>query len=173
MSIKKSVAAVAAASVFFASPAFAAGYLMLGDIKGESRDASHKDWIDIRAVTDGGVTNLSTASTGRTRAGVNWANFEIVKDLDASSPLLRDALARGRVFQDAEIHFTRSGERAPYYKIKMSNVRVTSVGGTVSDEGREETLSLMAEGITWTYDPQTPGGKTTTASTGVQAGGRR
>src|SRR5262245_16455736 len=78
-------------------------FAKLGDIKGESRDAKHKDEIDVLSYS-WGVTNpaIKTGSGG----GAGKATFQdlvIVHKIDKASPSLLRACATGVHLKDATI----------------------------------------------------------------------
>lgn len=106
-----------------AGPAAAAGYLKLGDIKGESSDINHKDWIDVmswswsttrtgdpdRPLVAGRIPNAgveremkeSGEKGGTEDINIGVGEFQEVavsKSMDKSSPKLLEAATKGKVF---------------------------------------------------------------------------
>lgn len=137
----------------------AAGYLKLGDIKGESTDADHKDWIDVLSV-DWGIHKPGGGATGATRRRAVLRDFVVQKRLDKSSPLLAEALVTNETISEVVFAFTRDGEKAPYLQYELKNVLVTSYsvsGGTEGNVVPTEQLSLNFEEIKVTYTERSGG----------------
>ena len=69
-----------------------------GDIKGESTDKDHKDWVMIlkydHALTQPPSVSQKTAG-GRAAEEVNHSEFTVVKLLDAATPKLYEAACKG------------------------------------------------------------------------------
>lgn len=134
------------ATAFLAVPATAqAGFLQIDDIEGEATARGHERWIDVLSVSyawglpDGGTT---TGQTRRARGRVNVDGLTIVKEMDASTPLLVNALARGTVSQSATIDVMRGN--AVVLKYELTNVAITS---HAMMDGKEH-VSLRFESIT-------------------------
>jgi type VI secretion system secreted protein Hcp len=137
-----------------------AGYLKLGDIKGESQDDGHKDWINLLSVSTGITRPMAQGVSGSTRhrATANFSDILCVKEADASTPKLQEALADGKCFAKVEIHLCTSSEgakRIPYLVWELKNVRVTSYSCSGATDGPgvpTESLSLNYEEIKVIYD---------------------
>lgn len=134
----------------------AAGYLKIGDIKGESVDPAHEGWIDIESFS-WGITCDPAAPAGTRQ----HKPLTITKEIDKSSPLLMVACGGGGDPTGLGVSMTlvlndpdRNGGK-DYYKIEFSDVIVTSfqTGGASPDSKPTETISLNYEKITWTYIP--------------------
>ena len=65
-----------------AAPAAAAGYLKLGDIKGESSDSKHKDWIDVESWSWGESRPAGAASGMRMKGSKIGENAPASGDAD-------------------------------------------------------------------------------------------
>jgi len=147
--ILKPVLAAFAALLILALPAAAAGYLKLGDIKGEATDAGHKDWIDITSLSEG-VDQSVSASAGARSAGKSTLRPVIItKAVDGTTPALREAALTGKVIKEATIEYGR-------LTLVLKDVRVLSAAS--SGEGAEltEQISLLATQAEWRI-PGTPG----------------
>jgi len=146
--ILKPALAACAAFLIFAAPAFAAGYLKLGDIKGESVDARHKDWIDIQSVSEG-ADQSAAASVGTARATgkASLRPVTITKAVDGTTPALREAVLTGKVIKDATIEYGR-------LTLVLKDVRVLSA----ASDGETEEVTLQATQMEWQI-PGTPGVK--------------
>jgi len=139
-----------------AFPSQAAMFLKLGDIQGESTDPEHSDWINLLSVNEAISRPTSSTDSTRTRSSAVFEDVGIGKELDKSSPKLREALASGRVFPKAEIELTTTcgaGAREVYFKYELTNVSVTSISlnASGSETAPVEEFSLNFEEIKWTY----------------------
>jgi type VI secretion system Hcp family effector len=136
-----------------------AGYLKLGDVKGESVDDGHKDWINLLSVSQAITRPMSSGVSGSTRhrASANFGDIICVKEVDASTPKIAEAIADGKHFPKVEIHLTTSSggdKRLPYLTWDLKNVRVTSysVAGATDGGVPTESMSLNYEEIKQVYD---------------------
>ena len=136
-----------------------AGYIKIGDIKGESTDQGHKDWINLLSVSQGLSRPMRAGTSGSTRqrASVDCGDLVMVKEVDSSTPKLIEACCDGTVFPEVKVDLcTSSGgdSRIPYYQWTLTNVHVTSYdcsGGAQDGQIPTESLSLNYEEIRWTY----------------------
>ncbi|MEM6330890.1 MAG: type VI secretion system tube protein Hcp [Planctomycetota bacterium] len=137
-----------------------AGYLKIGDIVGECKDKGHEDWIELLSVSQGVSRPMKAgaSSSTRNRASADLGDVVMVKELDASTPKLIQAICDGTTFPEVTIDLCTSaggGERIPYMKWVLKEARVTSydVSGASSDGAvPTETLALNYEEVNWTYD---------------------
>ncbi|MEM1056517.1 MAG: type VI secretion system tube protein Hcp [Bacteroidota bacterium] len=132
---------VVAALALLAAPTSAqTGFLQIGDIEGEATDRDHRGWIDILSVSyEWGVTQ---GQSGRTRGRVTYGDLIVVKEIDAATPLLIDALTRGVVTPKATVHLKRGNSVVLTYE--LANVRITS---HAMQDGKEH-VSIAFESIT-------------------------
>lgn len=145
------------------------GYVKIGDIKGESVDKEHKDWINLLSVSQGLTRPMPQGSSGSTRqrGSVSCGDVTLVKELDKSSPKLLEAICDGTVFPEVLIDMvtsTGAGNRKPYFTWVLKNVMVSdfSVAGSTDDGSvPTEQISLNYEEIKWTYDTMGKDGKST------------
>jgi type VI secretion system secreted protein Hcp len=132
-------------------------FAKLGDIKGESRDAKHKDEIDVLSYS-WGITNPATIKTGG-GGGTGKATFQdlvIVHKIDKASPSLLLACATGEHLKDATFTERKAGKgQQEFLIIKMNDVIITSVvqGGSTA-EPASETVSLEFAKVDFEYRPQ-------------------
>jgi type VI secretion system secreted protein Hcp len=81
-------------------------FAKIGDIKGESLDAKHKDEIEVLSFS-WGVANSGSAGSGAGRA--TFQDLSIVHGIDKATPELLKACATGLHIKDATItHRTRA-----------------------------------------------------------------
>jgi type VI secretion system secreted protein Hcp len=128
--------------------------MKLGDIKGESTDTDHKDWIIIESMSQ------PIHRAGGTSSQPIFPDMTVAKSLDKSTPKLMEAVAKGRHFPDATIEFTRTldnGQQQPYLQYKLSDVLVSSYQHSANSEPPAgsppptDSFSLNFEEIKITY----------------------
>ncbi len=119
-------------------------FLNFGDIKGESSDKEHKDWITVESFSWG----LLRAGTGAptTRAAMRPASqtLTVTKRLDMASPKLMAACSSGR-------HFTVVTLESGRVRYELHDVIVSSF-----KQGPTETLTLNFTSMTKQYVPLSP-----------------
>ncbi|MEW5787869.1 MAG: type VI secretion system tube protein Hcp [Pseudomonadota bacterium] len=140
-----------------------------GDIKGDSRDAKHKDTIEVTTWAHSmRQPKSATASSagGHTAERVEHGEMIFTKDIDGSSPKLYQACSSGLVTNDVIIYFYRAfggtnttgdpsstQNRHQYMKIELKNALIAAVAPSVNSEGiPQETFALTYSAIKWTYD---------------------
>jgi len=149
-------------------------YLQIGDIKGESMDDKHKDWIECLDV-DFGVDQprspVTSTAGGHTTARAEFDEVLIAKLTDASTPILLQHCAMGKTIPKAKFEFFRAdgnGERIKYFEMALESVLISSVKpGIQPGVGMQEHLSLKFAKVTWKYTQQ----KITGGSGGSTTGG--
>lgn len=137
-----------------------AGYLKVGDIKGESNDEGHKDWINLLSVSNNITRPMGAGASGSTRhrSSATFGDVVCVKEVDASTPKLQESIADGTNFPKVNIDLCTSsegGKRIPYLRWELKNCRVTSYSVSGATDGSQvptEQLSLNFEEIKVTYD---------------------
>lgn len=131
-------------------------FAKLGDIKGESTDAKHKDEIEVLSFS-WGVTNSASASPGGgVGAGKATPNdLMIVHAIDKATPGLLRACATGSHIKEATITHRKAGKgQIEYLIVKLHDVLVTAVTHGGSDHGNSENVSLSFAKIALEYRPQ-------------------
>ncbi len=141
---RKTLIALAVAAFAAATPAFAAGYMKLVDIKGESTDAKHKDWITIESLAEGiDVPTSAPSGAGSARAGkVQVRPVVITKAIDSTTPHIRQAALTGKVQKDAVIEY---GDLV----VTLKNVTVSSASSQTIAGKQVEEVTLSATEIMW------------------------
>ena len=141
-------------------------FLKIDGVAGESVDDKHKDWIDILSFSHG-VSQPAVAALGGQRATgrADFQDFSLVKTLDKSSPRLNLFCANGTHLSDLTFEICQpSGEKLPFYKVKLTDVIVTSVrpagiaNGVDTRPAEEVTFSFGK--IEWIYTETDSEGKT-------------
>lgn len=130
-------------------------FAKIGDIKGESTDAKHKDEIEVLSFS-WGVTSGGSASTPGGGAGKATAHdLNIVHAIDKATPALLRACATGMHLKDATITHRKAGKgQHEYLVVKLSDVLVTAVTHGGGDQGNSENVSLSFAKIALEYRPQ-------------------
>ena len=132
-----------------ATPALAAAacYMKIADVKGESRDARHQDWIEIESYSP--RLNLPSQGTPRTRS--TPGQITVVKQTDKSSPNLLRYASTGKHIPTAVLECRKAGgDKQEYLQYKLIDVRVSSV----EPRGVMEEVSFTYGKVQWRYLPQ-------------------
>ena len=131
-------------------------FAKIGDIKGESLGAKHKDEIEVLSFS-WGVTNSAANAAGGVGAGkAVFQDLSIVHHVDKSSPQLMTACASGVHLKDATITCRKAGKgQQEYFVVKMNDVIVTAVQQNTADgQLGSETINLAFANIDIEYVPQ-------------------
>lgn len=129
-------------------------FLKIGDIKGESKDKDHKDWIDIQSYSFGLSNSGTFAVGGGGGAGkVSFQDFNFAKFVDASSPHIFQAVATGKHFAEAnfEVVDIFGSARLPFVRYKLGDVMVTSFSQSSGGDLPTESFSLNYAKIEFEY----------------------
>jgi type VI secretion system secreted protein Hcp len=133
-------------------------FAKIGDIKGESTDARHKNEIDVLSWS-WGVSQSGTMAHG-SGGGEGKASFHdlnVTHHIDKASPLLLKSCATGAHIPEATITVRKAGKGQQEYLIfKMSDVLVSSVTmSVVADEATTmENVTLQFAKVDFEYKPQ-------------------
>lgn len=135
-------------------------FAKLGNIKGESIDAKHKDEIEVLSFSWGVITAAPAGGSAGGVAGgkATFHDLSIVHRIDKASPLLLKACATGEHLKDATITHRKAGkEQQEFLTVKMNDVVITAVvhGGSAGqpDPG-SETVNLTFAKVDFEYKPQ-------------------
>jgi type VI secretion system secreted protein Hcp len=135
-------------------------FAKIGDIKGESLDAKHKDEIEVLSYS-WGVTNAGSMAHG-SGGGEGKATFHdlsFVHNIDKASAVLMQACATGTHYKEATITHRKAGKgQHEYLVVKMNDVIITSVTHGGSGDGHSENVSLAFAKVAVEYKPQKPDG---------------
>jgi type VI secretion system secreted protein Hcp len=136
-------------------------FAKLGDIKGESVDAKHKDEIEVLSFS-WGLTNAGS-SPSAAGAGAGKATFKdlsIVHRIDKASPALMQACANGTHIKEATITHRKAGkEQQEYFVVKLNDIIITSVTHAAgSGEPASENVSLTFAKVAVEYKSQNADG---------------
>ena len=142
-------------------------FIKIGDIKGESKDKTHKEKIDVLAWS-WGISNSGNAQVGGgAGAGkVNVQDLSFTKYVDSATAPLLLAASDGEHFKEANLIVRKAGkDPVEYIKIKMEEVLITSVstGGSGGEDRLTENVTLNFAKVHLDYTPQGDDGKAGTA----------
>lgn len=150
-------------------------FLKLEGIDGESTDDKHKDWIEIDSFSWGlGQAIIGEDGTRPTGAGggagkVQVQDFNFVKKIDKSSPVLMLSCATGQHMKEGVLIGRKAGDKPlEYLKIKLTDILISGyqTGGSAGDVVPTDQFSLNFAKIEFSYTPQDPrGGEGKTVTT--------
>jgi len=134
-------------------------FIKIGDVKGESMDSKHKDWIDVLSWSWGMSQSGNAQVGGGAGAGkVNIQDLSFTKYVDSASPLMMLKCCNGKHYPEALLTVRKAGGDNPveYLKIKMTEVLVSSVGtgGSAGEDRLTENVSLNFAKVDVKYTPQ-------------------
>jgi len=136
-------------------------FAKIGDIKGESLDAKHKDEVEVLSWSWGvsQTGNLPQGSGGGS-GKASFSDVQFTHHIDKASPLLMKACATGMHIKDATITARKAGKGQQEYLIfKMNDILITSVQPALTgSESSIESVSLQAAKVDLEYKPQKPDG---------------
>ena len=137
-------------------------FIQIGDLKGESRDKTHKDKIDVLAWS-WGISNSGTfhAGGGGGAGKANVQDLSFTKYIDKASPDLMLATCNGKHYPKATLIVRKAGEKPlEYLTITLEEVLVTSLstGGSGGEDRLTENVTLNFAKVTVDYKEQTPTG---------------
>lgn len=135
-------------------------FLQLDGIPGESTDAKHKDWIEIRSYSQGFTNTSLRSSGGGGGAGkVSCGDVSVMKGIDKASPVLMGAVMMGKHIAKGTLAFRTSSGKGDvdYYTVTMEDLLIDSVQQSDSSgDGSKitESVSLNAQKYKFSYSPQ-------------------
>jgi len=139
-------------------------YLKLGGVQGESQDSAHSGWIDVFSFSWGESQPRATSGGGGGAGKVSFSDFQIVKKLDMSSPVLALDAAGQKWIPSGVLELVRPGGQV-YMDYNLTGVSLTGVQASAgaSDPLPWETMEMKYAGIAWNYTPYGPDGTPGTA----------
>jgi type VI secretion system secreted protein Hcp len=105
-------------------------FAKIGDIKGESLDAKHKDEVEVLSWSWGVAQSGSISpGPGQAQGKPKFNDFSFTHHMDKASPVLLKACATGAHIKEATITVRKAGkEQHEFLIIKMNDVLITGVG---------------------------------------------
>ena len=132
-------------------------FAKIGDIKGESLDAKHKDEVEVLSWSWGVSQSGSLDQGGGGGAGkATFNDFNFTHHLDKASPNLLKACATGSHIKEATITVRKAGKgQQEFLIIKMNDVLITSVNLSSAEKGlTAENVALQFAKVDLEYKPQ-------------------
>jgi type VI secretion system secreted protein Hcp len=130
-------------------------FAKLGDIKGESLDAKHKDEIEVLSWSWGVTNGLTVAGTGAGQSRASFHDLSFTHKIDKASPTLMQACATGVHLKEATITHRKAGKgQQDFLVIKMNDVIITAMTDSDSASESAETVSLAFAKVNVEYKPQ-------------------
>ena len=133
-------------------------FAKIGDIKGESIDAKHKDEVEVLSWSWGVSQSRSVTGGGGGGAGkASFNDLNFTHYVDRASPILLSACATGSHIKEASITVRKAGKgQQEFLIIKMSDVIITSVSPSGSGDAAAtaESVALQFAKVALEYRPQ-------------------
>lgn len=161
LKLMASLVATILAVTLMVSAAHAAAYLKIADIKGESTDRDHADWILLDSVSWGSTqgSRRAAGSGSGPRLGT-VGDMVVVKQVDASSPKILEAITNGETFPSIELDLANPDgsqpAKEPYMQYTLSDVIITSYTLSAGAQGERptESISFNYAKVDVRYEPQ-------------------
>jgi type VI secretion system secreted protein Hcp len=132
-------------------------FLRADGIDGESTDADHTKWIDVRSYHWGVQASNIDPSNPRSSGRATFADLIVVKSTDAATPELIITSASSKVIANVELEGIRlSGNRPTFIRYVLSDCIVTSVTHDSSNndhDGQTETVNFAYRTLKVEYIP--------------------
>ena len=131
-------------------------FLKLDGIPGESRDAKHKDEIELVSFSWGVTQSGGGRGGGGGGSGkAQFKSFEFLMRVNKASPQLFLATATGKHLKEALLSVRRAGKaQLEYLKIKFTDVLVTSFQEAAGEQTVDELVAFDFGKIEIEYTPQ-------------------
>jgi len=130
-------------------------FIKIDDIKGESKDKTHKDEIDVLAwswgMSQSGTTHMGSGG-GAGKVAVQ--DISLTKYVDKSSPNLMQNCCSGKHFDEAVLVVRKAGgSPLEYIKITMTHglVSAVSTGGSGGEDRLTENVTLNFQSFKYEY----------------------
>jgi len=107
-------------------------YMKFGDVKGESTEGKHKDWINIESCSFGVVRSGTGAATsgagGSTTGHAMFQDVSFHKPVDKATPLLFKHACKGLHAKEVCVDFTETNEKGEvmHMQLKLYDAIVSS-----------------------------------------------
>jgi len=121
-------------------------FMKLGnDIKGESKDEEHKDWIEIESFTWSASSPASFRTHGLGQGTAQLSEVSCSIAFDKSVPKMFEALGKGTHIPTVEVDVIKGGDlKKPYLKLSMTEVYVTSLTTAGAAQGEWNASFTLA-----------------------------
>ena len=130
-------------------------FAKIGDIKGESSDAKHKDEVEVLSWSWGVAQSGSVTGPGGGAGKASFSDFSFMHRIDSASPLLMKACATGQHIKEATVTHRKAGKgQQEFLIIKMNDILITSVQPAANADSLIEAVSLQMAKVNLEYKPQ-------------------
>ena len=133
-------------------------FLKIDGIKGESKDATHPDEIQLQSYSFGANNAGSHAAGGGGGSGkVSFQDIHFTKGLDVASNALFHHVCSGKHIPSALLTCRKAGDKPlEYLKIKLTDLLVSTInwGASGGGDGTSEQVSINFTKIEITYFEQ-------------------
>lgn len=127
------------------------GYMQITNIKGDSTDDGHKDWIELLSFNHKVTQGAGGSGSGQgahTGGRADHDDFEITHVQDVSSPALLEHCCSGKAIDEVVIELCRAGgDKVVFTKYTMKKVIVACVAPT----GDHDAELLPQERVCFRY----------------------
>jgi type VI secretion system secreted protein Hcp len=127
------------------------GFLKVPDIPGASQEPGHEDEIDLLSFSLNTRIQVEAGPAGAPAGRARTTDLVVVKEVDSTSPMFRDAAAAGTSYSEAILTCRKAGgEQQEYLVFQLEDVLVTSYdpsGG--EEEVPTESVSFNFAKIEW------------------------
>ncbi len=139
-------------------------FMKIEGANGESKDANHKDWVDIQSFAWGATQPGSMSAGGGGGTGkASFNDLHVVALIDRATPAVLKHCATGKHLGKVEVSVCKAGgEQVEYTRITLEDVLVTSVQyrGVQDGDAVEVSYAFQAAKVKQQYWEQTDkGGK--------------
>jgi type VI secretion system secreted protein Hcp len=131
-------------------------FAKIGDVKGESLDAKHKDEIEVLSWS-WGVSNAGSMATGGGggTGKVSFQDFSFMHNVDKATPVLLTNCADGVHFKEATITARKAGKgQQEFLQFKFSDVIITGVASAGGGDVPTENVTMQFAKVAIEYKPQ-------------------
>lgn len=144
------------------------GYIDFGgEIKGNSDDGNHKEWVEVTMVSQSVNRNINPSAKPKealSKSQVQVGGIELQKNADESSPELVAAVCQGKVFPKVTIDLVRVSPEGNevFYQWELEDAYVANYGLHGQGLGSIETtenLTICYNKIKWSYKKKDQKGK--------------
>ena len=133
-------------------------YLQVDAHPGECTDAKHSDWIEVKQYRhnlDQKVAASFSGSGAPASGQADHSYFWVCKEIDKASAKLAKSCLSGDAIKEITLELcTQTGEKSPFYKVKLENAIVAAihtVASPVPSTGEALAISKPCEWIGFAY----------------------
>ena len=130
------------------------GFLKVPDIPGASQEPGHEDEIGLLSFSLNTRIHVEAGPAGAPAGRAHTTDLVVVKEVDSTSPIFRDAAAAGTTYSEAVLTLRKAGgEQQEYLIIDLEDVIVSSYEPTGGEEEvPTESVSFTYQNIEWVWE---------------------